>query len=1148
MLTTAVNFVANIRGPGIKVSNTMRCLSWNTALLPVLLSTLSSSACYGQGTQKASVAKPQVDPYTNEAMVWEHFDTTIRWHADGTGERIVHLTVKLQSEGAARQFSVLAIPYASAYETGAIDFIHVRKPDGTVVDTPAGEAIEMPSAVTREAPLYSDLKEKQLPVRSLSAGDVLDYQFHIVRTKAEAPGKFWGSEHFLVEGGVVLAQTLTLEVPAAMYVQVWSPNHAATKAEHDGVRTYSWTSSQLKPTPKKSDASTGEAAQTAPVDTVHDVDEDADGRKLPSVAWTTFHSWADVGSWYRELALSRSAPSAAIQAKANELTQGKAVPDAQVRALYDFVSTRTRYVGIDFGVGRYQPHEAAEVLDHQYGDCKDKDTLFEALLKAKGFVVSPALIGVGVAPVPEVPSPAFFNHVITTVEVPQPDGRSTKVWLDTTPEVEPYQVLVPMIRDEQALVIPATGEASLQKTPASPPYPYFESFEANGTLDKDGLLKSHMSMTLRSDSEYGFRMLLQRAAPAQWDEAMQSVSGAMGFGGTVNHTDFRQTDPAGPVHLTYDYSRPAFGDWDNHRILPLFPVLEIAVIGKEKAPERDIDQGEPRTLLATTRIQLPEGYRADVPDAVHVKRSYATFDKTYRLEKGTLVMERKVVILKKKIAKAEWKDYVAYLKETGAEEGENYVPLLLPATQAASPQTVVVPDHRSEPAKSVVKLKEDGGHASTAAAQPDTPPTSGSAAETVEGMKKEVDQLMQARDFAGARQKMLELQKVAPDTPHLLATLGFVELALGNKDAAIQDLAQEIKRPDVDTRTVIVLAGIYLKAERYQDATRLLQGFSERNDAGIAKMLAQVQLQAGERDAAVQTLMAAAVTHPEDRGLQWQLADTLHRQHRDTEAAAAAKASMEGSDDAMVLNNGAYVLAETQQDLAMAESISRRAVSMLETASAGITVQEVNSRTFQQTENMVAAWDTLGWILFLKGKPAEAEPYLMAAWFHRPDLTVGSHLGQVRTALGKKSEALTIEELALSTATATSDKDAVAELKLHIADLQKGGAHSESSNAVQSLQAMRTFQVPRATPALKGWGSFRVQLASSGVLSSDLVSGPEEMRAMIPELNQLKIPAAVPAGSRGKLVRDGVVSCSTVIERCELVLMPQSNLLVEGTK
>jgi transglutaminase-like putative cysteine protease len=50
-------------------------------------------------------------------------------------------------------------------------------------------------------------------------------------------------------------------------------------------------------------------------------------------------------------------------------------------------------VGIDFGVGRYQPHAAAEVLANQYGDCKDKDTLLEALLRAKGFTTAPALIG-----------------------------------------------------------------------------------------------------------------------------------------------------------------------------------------------------------------------------------------------------------------------------------------------------------------------------------------------------------------------------------------------------------------------------------------------------------------------------------------------------------------------------------------------------------------------------------------------------------------------------------------------------------------------------------------------------------------------------------------------------------------------------------
>ena len=163
-----------------------------------------------------------------------------------------------------------------------------------------------------------------------------------------------------------------------------------------------------------------------------DPDEDADGRKLPSVAWTTFHSWAEVGDWYRSLALSQSQPNDAVRARAGELTKDAKTPEDQIRALYDFVSTKTRYIGIDFGVGRYQPHSAAEVLANQYGDCKDKDTLLEALLHAKGFTTAPALIGAGIAPVPDVPSPAVFNHVITTVELPT--GR---IWLDSTPSVSP---------------------------------------------------------------------------------------------------------------------------------------------------------------------------------------------------------------------------------------------------------------------------------------------------------------------------------------------------------------------------------------------------------------------------------------------------------------------------------------------------------------------------------------------------------------------------------------------------------------------------------------------------------------------------------------------------------------------------------------
>ena len=196
-----------------------------------------------------------------------------------------------------------------------------------------------------------------------------------------------------------------------------------------------------------------------------------------------------------------------LQARASEITKDAKTPEDQARAIYNYVSTRTRYVGIDFGIGRYQPHTAAEVLANNYGDCKDKDTLLEALLRAKGFHTAPALIGVGLTPIEAVPSPAVFNHVITTIE--QPGGR---IWLDSTPEVAPYRLLSAPIRDQLALVVPAQGLSGLERTPATPPYPMYARFELTGELSANGTLAGHVTATYRTDYEVAFDPSLQRAA------------------------------------------------------------------------------------------------------------------------------------------------------------------------------------------------------------------------------------------------------------------------------------------------------------------------------------------------------------------------------------------------------------------------------------------------------------------------------------------------------------------------------------------------------------------------------------------------------------------------------------------------------------
>lgn len=1109
--------------------------------MPVLACILVFLSAFSCLAQSASPGQP--DQYQNEAMIWEHFDTTIHMHADGTGDRVVHVTARLQSEGAARQFSVISVAFASAYETGGLDYVRVRKPDGTVIETPTADAIEMPASVTREAPLYSDLKEKQLPVRSLAAGDVIEYQLRTVRTKAEVPGQFWGAEHFLRDSGVVLSQTLTLEVPVGTNVQVWDPNHPATSTERDGMHIYAWSASQLTATGNgKNDPS----QQNALTKKIPDPDEDAEGRKLPSVAWTTFHNWAEVGNWYRNLALSRSEPTPAIMSRANELTKDAKTPEEQVRELYNFVSTRIRYVGIDFGVGRYQPHTADEVIDHQYGDCKDKDTLLEALLRAKGFTSAPALIGVNLMPVPEVPSPALFNHVITTVDLP-----SGRIWLDTTPEVAPYRVLIPLIRDQQALVIPAKDVASLQRTPADPPFPYFERFEAVGSLDKDGLLKSHMDMTMRSDNELGFRILLQRAAPSQWDEAMQSVSRAMGFSGTVSNTDLKQKDPTGPVHLSYDYTRPSFADWDNHRILPLLPALEIAYIDKDSAPEQDIDQGALRKLVAITRIKLPEGFGGDLPDSIHVNRDYATFDQTYRLDKGELVVERTVVILKKKVAKANWKDYYAYTKALGAESGESYISLF--PSETASPSSSTASAKITEPKPAASSDSSESPAPAPAASTVNAGQEAMVAEYTTQRamlaeMMKGAHELEVEGNWEAARAMLNEVKSKDPDYPHVMSTLGFVANRNGKPKEAIQDYETEVSNHrEVSSNIVAQLAYLYVSEKRYGDAESLLHRYLDRNDVVLFTALASAQTRSGDDAAAVTTLQGALTAHPGDISIEVALAAELHRARRDKEAAAMAKRVLLGSQDARIMNSAAYLLSEMKLELPLAEVSSRHAIAILETDTTQVTIQKANDSNFSQTNLLAAAWDTLGWILFKQGKPSEAEPYIRASWLNSANIVVGDHYAQVMEALQKPAEALAIDEMALESDGTVDNSLEDAEVKRNIARLNQLGAKTSIGNARQHLQDMRSFRITKPSD-VEGSGTFRVAIVDNGIEDNDLVNGPPEMRTLSAELDKLKIPGALPPGSKARLFHDGTLKCSSGTSTCDFLLVPHSALASDGAQ
>jgi hypothetical protein len=98
---------------------------------------------------KGAVSSPD---YSGEPGIIQHMDRVYQVEADGTGWRLLTTSAQVLTEGAVKQFGVLSIAFASSSESVEIIYARVKRPDGTVVETPVSGAMEQPDPVTQAAP------------------------------------------------------------------------------------------------------------------------------------------------------------------------------------------------------------------------------------------------------------------------------------------------------------------------------------------------------------------------------------------------------------------------------------------------------------------------------------------------------------------------------------------------------------------------------------------------------------------------------------------------------------------------------------------------------------------------------------------------------------------------------------------------------------------------------------------------------------------------------------------------------------------------------------------------------------------------------------------------------------------------------------
>ena len=274
----------------------------------------------------------------------------------------------------------------------------------------------------------------------------------------------------------------SISYPEAMgirYRELNLPAGCRTEKTEKGIRTLEWKIASL-PAMKEESVSPKLQEVTARVVTAP-VTFDYCGTA------GTLNTWVDFGKWISQLIENRDQLPPVRQNEISERIKGMKDTTQIVRTLYEMMQKRTHYVGIQLGIGGYQPFPAETVDRLGYGDCKALSNYMKAILKAAGiksqYTVAGAASSQGIT-MTDFPTANQLNHVILCVPL-----QKDTIWLECTSQTDPCGYLDRSTAGRKVLIIDPKG-SRIVTTPLLTAEQSCQSRKAEVILSADGAISA----------------------------------------------------------------------------------------------------------------------------------------------------------------------------------------------------------------------------------------------------------------------------------------------------------------------------------------------------------------------------------------------------------------------------------------------------------------------------------------------------------------------------------------------------------------------------------------------------------------------------------------------------------------------------------
>lgn len=379
-------------------------------------------------------------------------------------------------------------------------------------------------------------------------------------------------------------------------------------------------------------------------------------------------TWENYGKWKALVIQGRDKLPESAKAKVKEITKGMTSQEQKVKALYEYLQSKTRYVSIQEGIGGLQPFEATLVDEVGYGDCKALSNYMVSMLHEagiKGYYTTVKAGDFEYGLMQDFPSHQS-NHVVVAV----PNGVDT-LWLECTSQTNPFGYSGMFTGDRKAFMVTENGGVWVN-TPKYPENQNVQSRSAEVFINALGEATAKVK-TVYSGLQYendGLNFILNDQYDLQKKWVLNTTEIPSFDVTSFKFENKKEKIPSAVVKLDLNLKKLASVSGKRLMLTPNLMNRSTFIPEKIENRKTEIVRNFCHTDYDTIRMHIPEEiYPEFLPEPVKLKSRFGEYEASYKIDQGLVVYTRKLIVYKGRFPAGSYQEFVDFYK--GVSRADN---------------------------------------------------------------------------------------------------------------------------------------------------------------------------------------------------------------------------------------------------------------------------------------------------------------------------------------------------------------------------------------------------------------------------------------------------------------------------------------------